>query len=423
MLNSWVDPDARMPLQDIDLFDPERYSTGSQHLAWHTLRAEAPVWPHSHGGTRFWSVTRYADVLRVLRDHRTFSSEYGTILAVMDGDNAGGRTINLMDPPRHGRIRVPTMQLLSTNAVQDRADQIRQRVRRILQPCRDGGTVDLAPLMAQLPMAVVGDIVGVPEDAWPDVSHWAMAGVAPEDPAYCVSTADLTLKEAHFGLFALFHGLLRERRTRPRDDIISTLLEVEMGGRRLTSDEIILNCYSFVMGANTTTPHAAAHLLLAMAERPNQWRALRADLGALAGAIEEGLRWSTPTNHLTRRTTAPVDLCGTAIDAGELICAWVASANRDEAVFERPYTFDIHRLPNHHLGFGYGIHYCNGAPGARLVIRQTLEELLASVDRLEPAGTATHLRSNFINGITALPVIVYPGTAGADTRYRGSDDG
>src|SRR5262245_4593190 len=114
MRNLTAPPPQPTPLDEIDLFDPERFRSGSQHAAWHTLRERAPVWPETGpDGGRFWSVTRYADVLKVIKDHRTYSSEHGTILAVLGGDSAGGKTINLMDPPKHRSIRVPTMQLLA----------------------------------------------------------------------------------------------------------------------------------------------------------------------------------------------------------------------------------------------------------------------------------------------------------------------
>lgn len=394
-----------MPLDAIDLFDIERYSSSSQHPAWHTLRHDAPLWPQTgENGATFWSVTRYQDVLSVIKNHRDFSSEYGTILAVLGGDSAGGRTINLMDPPRHGGIRVPTMRLLSTAPIQRRADVLRTRVRAVVADCLDRGELDIVPEVMRLAMLAIGDIVGVPEECWVDVARWTMTGVAPEDPAYSLGDVDETLRIAHFELFTLFGELVRERRTRRRDDIISVLLDAHVDGRPLTFDEVVLNCYSFVMGANTTTPHVAAQLVLALAERPGQWHALRADERLADPAVEEGIRWATPTNHLLRRTNVEVELAGTRLGPGELVCAWVASANRDETVFDRPYEFDITRHPNPHIGFGHGIHYCNGAPAARMVVDLFLRELLAVTEEFAVTGPAGHLRSNFINGITTLPV-------------------
>jgi cytochrome P450 len=408
-----TDSDTWVGIDGIDLFDVQRYATGNQHVAWRTLRREAPVWRQpAADGTPIWSVTRYDDVLRVIKDHGSFSSEYGTILAVMGGDLAGGRTINLMDPPRHGAIRVPTMTLLSTRAMLDREESIRARVRAQVRPLRDGGRLDLAALLLPLPLMAVGDVIGIPEEYWTDIPRWTMAGVAPADPAFADGTVAETLQTAHHELFAMFHGLIRERRARPADDVISTLLAIRVDGRRLSLEEVVLNCYSFVMGANTTTPHAAAQMLLAFAERPELWERLRAEPERADTAVEEGLRWSTPTNHLMRRVARPVTIAGVPLDEGELVCAWVASANRDEERFADPYRFDDRRTPNPHLALGYGIHFCNGSPAARLVLRILLEELAPLVARFEVVGEVRHVASNFINGISSLPVRVELG-AGA----------
>ncbi|MEW1860531.1 cytochrome P450 [Streptomyces sp. NBC_00669] len=421
MRNALTTDDLTVPLDTIDLFDPERYAGGTQHPAWQTLRERAPVWPQTGpGGARYWSVTRYDDVLRVIKDHRTFSSEHGTILAVLDGDLAGGRTINLMDPPRHTAVRVPTMRLLSTGAMLRHEDRVRANVRALLAPLSGGGVVDLAPLVLPLPLAAVGDVIGIPSEHWADVARWTMAGVAPADPAFHDGSVQETLRTAHHELFALFHSLVRARRSRPRDDIITSLLAVEADGRRFTTEEVVLNCYSFIMGANTTTPHVAAHLLLAFAEQPELWHALRAEPHRVEAAVEEGLRWATPTNHLVRRAKHRTTIAGTEIAPAELVCAWVASANRDPSRFTDPHRFDPRRTPNPHLAFGNGIHFCNGGPAARLVLRVLLEELLPAVERWEPAGEVRHLHSNFINGITGLPLRVH--LAGREKGSRGRQD-
>jgi cytochrome P450 len=408
MRNVALRPEERVPLEEIDLFDPQRYRLDSQQLAWHTLRATAPVWPSSHGDRTFWSVTRYRDVLGVIKDHRSFSSAHGTILAVLSGDSAGGKTINLMDPPRHVGVRVPTMRLLSTQAIYRAHDRVRQRIETIFAPCRDGDEVDLVPMMMRLPMAVVGDVIGVPEEYWDDVAVWTMSGVAPADMAYAQGAVADTLRAAHFELFAMFGDLIRERRARPRHDVISALLEAQVEGRKLTPDEVLLNCYSFVMGANTTTPHVGSQLMLALMERPGQWEMLRRGAASIASAVEEGLRWATPTNHLVRYTVRPAEVAGIKLGPGELVCAWIGSANRDETTFSEPYAFDVTRAPNPHLAFGKGIHYCNGAPGARLVLRLALQHLLSVLESVQLAGEPTHLASNFINGISRLPAVPRP---------------
>ena len=405
-----VPDELAQPLAGIDLYDPARYATSSQHDAWHRLRRDAPVWPQETAdGIRFWSVTRYRDVAGVLMDDKNFSSAYGTILAVAGGDSAGGQTINLMDQPRHADVRLPAMRLMSTHAVRNRAEQVRQRVRQLVAGCFDaGGVVDVAALMLHLPMAAVGETIGLPEPVWADLPRWAMAGVAPEDPQYADGTPAQTLRKAHHRLIEVFSDLVRHKQAHPGDDVVSVLLGLDFGGRPMDPHEVLLNCYSFAMGAVTTTAQVASHLVLALAERPAAWQLLRSRPDLVPTAVEESLRWASPTNHLLRRTVAPVEVAGTRLEAGELVAAWVASANRDESVFADPYRFDPQRTHNPHLAFGLGPHRCIGGPPAQQVLGLLLAEMTARLEGFQVAGPVTHLRSNFINGITSLPVAFQP---------------
>lgn len=399
----------RVPLDAIDLCDLDRFQHDSQHGAWKTLREEAPVWGQSlPDGGHFWSLTRYRDIRPFLKNVTSYSSQHGTILAVAGGDSAGGRTINLMDNPRHRQIRVPTIRTMSNHVVRERAPRVREHIRDLMQPCYDG-EVDFADLMLHIPMVAIGEVLGIPTELWKWIPGWTMAGVAPEDPDYSRGSNGDTLQQAHHHLFGMFSELIAERRKKPSDDLISMLIDLRIDGEPLDDQTILLNCYSFVMGASTTTPHTANHTILALAERPEIWSRLRSDLFAgapvLQTLLDEGLRWSTPTNHLMRRSTEPVTIGGVDIDAGELIVAWIASANRDEDIFADPYTFDPWRRPNPHIAFGSGPHYCIGGPAARVALIELFDELLTNFESLEVTGEIRHLRSNFINGITRLPLI------------------
>ncbi len=401
-------PDQRVPLDEIDLYDPERFRSSAQHVVWQTLRAEAPVWWQSAtNGTGFWSVTRYADCLKVLKDHKTFSSQHGTILASVGvGDSAGGLTITLTDPPRHGEIRVPAMRTLAPKIVQQRAERIREQVRKVVAPCLEGGAHDFARLMRRLPLAVVGEVMGIPERYWDDIARWTTASVAPADPDFATgSSVAETLRYAHHELFACFSELIRHRRVHPADDLITILVNIRPDGARMEDSRVLLNCYSFVLGANSTTPHVASHTLLALTERREAWRAVVDDPSLVPALVEEGARWASPTHHLTRRANDDTEIGGTAIARGDWVCAWVASANRDESVFDDPYTFDVRRSPNPHLAFGMGAHYCIGAPSSRLALAMLFEELAGRIDSFELAGEPVHLYSNWINGLTRLPVV------------------
>ncbi|WP_232233937.1 cytochrome P450 [Micromonospora chokoriensis] len=402
--------DMPVELSDVDLYDPQTYVLADQHPTWRTMRAKAPVWWQERAdATGFWCVTRHADCEKVVKDYRTFSSQEGTILASVGvGDTAGGQTITLTDPPEHAAIRVPSMRALGHAVVQERTPFIRARVTELVEPC-DDGEVDFARLMRRLPMVLAGEFMGIPPEHWDDIALWAAACVAPDDPAYALGANPAqTLRLAHHQLFAVFRDLVRHRRAHPGKDLISVLIEITdaMSGRDkpLGEWQVLLNCYSFILGANTTTPNVASHTLLALTQRPELWPRLRDDRGAVEGLVEEGVRWSSPTHHLVRRATADVELGGATIRAGDWVSAWVASANRDEAVFDDPYTFDIDRRPNRHLGFGGGPHYCIGAPMSRLALTLLFEELVRRYAGFELTGPPTHLRSNWINGLVSLPV-------------------
>jgi len=401
--------DTLPALDTIDLHDPEQYRSGAPHLSWAALRRSAPVWrQQTPDGTPFWSLTRYDDIVRALRDTATFSSETGTLLAVINGDPAGGHTILLTDPPEHNHLKWPLTNLMSRHTEPDHVAAIDTNVRRLLRPCLDGGAVDFARLIAVLPMAAAGTVLGIPPEYWEDVSRWTMTGLAPEDPAYATGSPQQTLRTAHHQLFALFEEVIEQRRRTPADDLITALCRLDFGGRRLTSEEVLLNCYTLAMGTNSTTPHVAAQMLLALIEHPDVWRAVQRDRGTIGLAVEEVCRWATPTNHLMRRTTADVEVRGTRIPAGSPVCLWIASANRDELRFDEPFAFRPDRRPNPHVAFGLGTHYCTGARAARMVLATLLDELVTRFDRFEPAGEPVHLYSNFVNGLSSLPVTAYP---------------
>ncbi|POX40241.1 cytochrome P450 [Streptomyces sp. Ru73] len=400
------EPGARTPLDEIDLFDPVRFRTVPPHPIWHTLRAEAPVWRQARPGQpAFWNVTRYDDVVRIVKDTARYSSTHGNVLDVAEhGDSAGGLTMPLMDPPDHGQVRGPAIRTMSTQVVRRRSEGVRRRIRRLLEPALAGETVDFAQIMLHLPMLAVGEILGVPEEVWQDIPGWTMAGVAPQDPVYAQGSNERTLRRAHYQLFAMFSKLIAERRRAPKDDLISLLTQLEVNGRKFDDQQVLLNCYSMVMGANTTTPHVAGHLILALAENPDAWRMVLADPELVSGCVEEALRWATPTNHVMRRTTTDVEIDGVRIGEGEIVAAWIGSANRDESVFEDPYRFRPDRKPNPHLAFSLGAHYCIGGPAARSLLNVLVEELAATFSAFEIDGTVEHLASNFINGLTRLPI-------------------
>jgi cytochrome P450 len=379
---------------DVDLFDPQFYAAGDPHPVWAAMRARHPLHRQTlPDGRTFLSVTRHADACRVLGDHRGFTSERGSLLHQLGrGDAAAGKMLVSTDPPRHTQLRAPLAGALSAKVLASRELEVREAVRRILRPALEAGECDLAAVAGELPMAVAGTLMGIPPPDWPQLSQWTAMAAAPSDLTLCVRNPAATLTIAHHGLFEYFTGQLDGH----GDDLIGLLRTAIVGADRLSAEEIVYNCYSILLGANATTPHAAAGTVLAMLDHP---------AGPVTSLlVEEGLRWTSPANSFLRYARHEVELSGGLVRAGEAVAVWIGAANRDGAVFPEPYRFDAERTHNRHIAFGFGPHYCLGAALARMTLRVFLAELFAAVGRIELVGPVRHLASHFIAGITRLPV-------------------
>ncbi|MEV7627203.1 cytochrome P450 [Actinoplanes sp. NPDC089786] len=404
-------------LATVDLFDPGLYASGDPHPIWTAMRERSPVHRQTMpDGRSFWSVTTYDEVNEVLRDHTRFTSQRGTLLSILGGtDPAGGKMMAASDPPVHTAMREPLMKVLSHRSLKGRMPEIRRLARRMLAPLADGGELDLAAAGAGFPMAFTGALMGLPEPDWPRLTRLTTMAIAADDPSFREGSSRGTLVAAHHELFDYFARHVRAVTADDRDDLVGFLLRMEVSGRPLELDEIVYNCYSLLLGANVTTPHAIAGTVLAFAENPGEYRRLTADPALVPSAVEEGLRWSSPANHFLRHAVHDTVLGGTPIAEGEALVAWLGSANRDERIFEDPFRFDVGRTPNRHVAFGFGPHYCVGAPLARIALRVFFEEVVAGVAEFRIAGPVEHLASNFVAGIKRLPVT-------ADLRESGAGD-
>ncbi|AEW99316.1 cytochrome P450 [Streptantibioticus cattleyicolor] len=391
----------------VDLVDPFLYSDGDPHSVWHAMRRHDPVRWHPVGERLgFWSVTCYDDGDFVMRDHTCFTSQRGTLLNLLGTDDpAGGRQMAATDPPKHTRMREPLQRSLTNKAVERYRERIRHEVRRILAPAVTGEPYDFAGEMTALPMAVTGTIMGLPQRDWAELTRLTLMSIAPDDPEYMTDGGPrATLEAAHRGLFAYFQDVVGERRRDLGDDLLSTLLTMEIDGRPLGAGEVLSNCYSLLLGANVTTPYVPSAAMERMVADP----ALAADwLGhpeLVQSGVEEALRWSSPANHFMRYAVKDVTVHGVEIPAGDAVVVWLGSANRDERAFADPFRFDIRRRPNRHIAFGAGPHYCVGHTVARVSLRVLFEELIGRFEGFEQAGPAEHLCSNFVAGIKHLPV-------------------
>jgi cytochrome P450 len=398
-------------LDGFDLTDLDLFTNGFPHHVFTRLRAQAPILFHPPGktvdGEGFWVLSRHDDVLAAAEDP-AFSSQGG-------GGRAGGGThiddlaagvhagtmINTMDDPRHRCLRDQVSPATDPAALEI---DLRVIAENLVAEAVAKGEGDLTAAIAA-PMALRTSLrlLGIDRRDWPPLEAWADVSVGFEDRH---SGGDSERSQnARMALYMYSTGLLAARKAAPGKDLLSLAARAELpAGQRQMSDyerEIFLN---LVMAMGSEPPRAAiAHGLLALAGHPEQWHELRADNSLIPGAIEEMLRWSSPTPYNRRTATRDIELRGASIKAGDKVTFWWASANRDEQVFADPFRFDIRRSPNPHLAFGAGTHSCLAADLGRLELRLVLEALLDRVEELRP-GTVAWGRHNKHTVIDAMPV-------------------
>ena len=403
-------------LAGVDLTDLDNFAAGFPHPLFEIHRREAPVWwhePTSHtpDGEGFWSVATYRETLEVLNDPETYSSERGGTrrhggTLIQDLPTAGV-VLNMMDDPRHARIRRLVSAGLTPRTVRRLEDELRRRTRALLGSVESGTEIDfLVEVAAELPMQMICILLGVPEQD----RHRLFEAVEPGfDYRDGRGVTDTTAEIDAARRFMADYGteLIAAKRACPTEDMLSVVVHAtlhDVDPPRL-SDAELYSFFSLLFAAGSdTTRNAIAGGLLALLERPGQLAALRADPAAIPTAVEEMLRWTTPSPSKRRTATRAARLGGQAVAPGDKVVVWEGSANRDGSMFERAMEFDIRRHPNPHLAFGHGIHFCLGSNLARLEMRVLFEELLAAFTAYELAAPVEWGRSNRHTAIRHLMV-------------------
>jgi cytochrome P450 len=405
-----------------DITSHDTYVTGVPHATFARLRHEDPVsWWDETDGSGFWAVTRYDDVLAVSKDHETFTVTQGIRLEEMDADEtASRRTMMEMDPPEHTRYRRLVSKPFSRREVYAYEAAIRGLARLVIDEAAASGatTFDFVGAIAkQLPMRMLGRLLGVPDDDGPWLVERGDALLGNTDPDFTSHPVDMVDTEefrllpfrspAGIDLFRYAEEQARARRAHPTDDVISDLLAPMVDGDHLTDQEFDNFFTLLVAAGNDTTRYTMTQGMLALMEHPGQLDALRHGRADMDAAVEEILRWGTVTMHFRRTATRSTELAGRSLAAGDKVVVWFISADFDETQFPDPYRFDIGRTPNDHVAFGrLSPHLCLGAQLARMELKVLYEELLPRLADVRPAGPVERLRSNFISGIKRLPVQV-----------------
>jgi cytochrome P450 len=406
------------PLSQVDFTDLDNFANGFPHDLFELHRREAPVYWHeptdnTPDGEGFWSVATYAETLAVLRDPETYSSVTGGTRpfggTLLQDLAVAGQVLNMMDDPRHSQIRRLVSSGLTPRMIRRVEDDLRGRARRLLDEVEPGEPLDfLVEIAAELPMQMICILLGVPESE----RHWLFEAIEPQfdfGGSRKASVGQMTPEEAGTRMYAYGQELIAAKRAEPTDDMLSVVANATLDAEGLAApflSELELYLFFsllFSAGAETTR-NAVGGGMLALAEHPGQFAALRADPSLLPTAVEEMVRWTSPSPSKRRTATRDVELAGCGIEAGQKVQIWEGSANRDSAAFDNPDVFDICRKPNPHLGFGQGVHYCLGANLARLELRVLYEELLGRFSSVRVVKPVEWTRSNRHTGIRHLVI-------------------
>jgi cytochrome P450 len=404
-----------------DVFDPRTFARGVPHEALRHLRDTDPVswqeeppvgiWP---AGPGFWAVTRYDDVRHVLRTPADFSSWLGAT-QIRDPDPADlpfiRRMILNMDPPEQVRLRRLVTAAFTRRRLERFSGVVRERAAALLAAVAGEGGCDLPPQVTDdLPLQNLADLLGVPAADRALLLEWTNRVIGYQDPEHGQVITDADGRPVNprspamlADMFGYAEHLAARKRAEPADDLMTALVHAEVEGERLTDAELKMFFFLLVIAGNDTVRSALPGGVRTLVENPDAYARLRADPALLPSAIEEMLRVHPPVLTFRRTATRDLELAGTRIAEGDKVVVYHVSANHDERRFPDPFRFDPARIPNDHMAFGQGPHLCLGAAFARLQMRAFFTEFL-QLPPVELAGEPRRLVSNFINGLTHLPL-------------------
>lgn len=407
-----VHPPAPAPAA-VDLGDPATFAGHDLDGHWRTLRDTAPVhWnPPADGRRGFWVVSRHESILAVYRDDAHFTSERGNVLVTLleGGDAGAGRMLAVTDGHRHHELRKILQRVLSPRVLDQVAATVRVNTRRWIREAVESGGCDFAErIAARIPMTTVANLLGVPEQDQDYLLSLTRAALSADDEDVDEVDSEMARNE----ILMYFADLVDERREAPGDDVISMLIASSVDGVPLTDEDVVLNCYSLIIGGDETSRLTMIDCVRTLAARPGEWGRLKRGEVAVDTAVDEVLRWASPTLHFGRSVVRETELHGVRLRPGEIVTLWHASGNRDERVFDRPGEFDLGRTPNRHLAFGYGPHFCVGSYLAKVEIAELLTALRDFTTGFEQTAEPLRIRSNFLTGFSTLPVRFEPDAGG-----------
>ncbi|MDF0530720.1 cytochrome P450 [Tsukamurella sp. 8J] len=390
-----------------DFTDPDLWASRRPIEEFAMLRRNAPVWWNDQpdgisgfddGG--YWVVSRLADVKEISKNPKTFSSWENGAIVRFNGD-IGRDQIEMqralllnMDPPQHTKSRRIVSRAFTPKAVETLRGALTERAEKIVADAKARGGGDFVQQVAcELPLQAIAELLGVPQEDRMKLFEWSNQMIAYDDPEY-----DGEYLTAMTEFVGYSWNMGEEKRRCPVGDIVSTLVNADIDGEALGSDEFAFFVLLLAVAGNETTRNAITHGMKAFVDNPDQWELYREHRPRTAP--DEIVRWATPVTAFQRTATEDTELGGAQIEKGQRVAMFYSSANFDEAAFEHPFAFDIMRNPNPHVGFGgTGTHYCVGANLARLEIDLIFKAIADAMPELRQIEEPERLRSGWLNGI------------------------
>ncbi|GAC1630918.1 MAG: monooxygenase YjiB [Ktedonobacteraceae bacterium] len=357
---------------------------------YHTMLEAAPV--HYAPEMNMWQVFRYKDVQRVLTDTSSFSAH------VITFDHPLEKSLINIDPPLHRQLRSLVTQAFTPRTVNSLVSRITQIIHELLDQGEAKGEIDVIQDFAYpLPTIVIAELLNIPTEDRVNFKRWSNDIITNEG-----------LTESYAVMGEYFTRIIERRRKAPGNDLISALLEAQIEGEHLDLSELVSFCVFLLLAGSATTTHLISNAIICLDEHPEEMEQLRSEPALLPNAIEEVLRYRSPIKMMFRMTATDTILGGQKVEAGQMVMSWIGAANRDESQFPNPDTFDIRRSPNRHIAFGYGIHFCLGAPLARLEGKIALGIMLERWQHIQRVRDVPleAIGSPVFYGVQKLPITV-----------------